>query len=473
MACSLFPGSLIPFGNGPDSFNRVKQAVEIIADALCEGCIAHLSVSTVPSNFFSVGFGEVAPEICDKLTVYITDSADEIYEAVVLDPFASNPADRITDFFQIYPVVPVGADIPHSYADLKIRWMANDKIMVSGGAVSFDSTLINKIIGTVLTMGTGGDWVDGVSGEAASTFAHVYIRSNGTIRLHDTMPNTSAVGGGYVATMRVNQLGWNGTAGNGLNATSVVYDTDTNEGSIAAGMLVGVYSDSIYTLGRGKGSAASASLQNMSFALITAVNTATNTLTLEAGHQIAINDNDFLIVIENAPVVYRDEGGTVWRWLGAMFNNGSSNLDANRTHHRAYYQANEVSDYTTTSATIGHIDGTNFNPTLIFTESLDVSCNLNGSFEHSSPTGRTWFGLLVDGVQEFADDGLISTLNPDGAGGGRPSPLSFSVPVLNRLPGTHNFSPQWKTSAATATLHAGAGTANKDSHTTFSVHIIK
>lgn len=355
-----------------------------------------------------------------------------------------------------------------------LRWLANDKMAISGGAITNGTLLLNRTTGTVLTMGTNADWIGGTSAEAASTWAHVYIDDANNLLLHDTMPNNSnPTANVYVAEMRVNQSGWNGTAGNGLNATSVVYDTDTGEGSIVAGMLLGVYSDSAYTLGRGKGSAATATLNNMSFALITAVNTGTNTLTLETGHNIAINDNDYLIVIENAPVLYRYESPTSYRWIGAMFNNGSSNLDANRVHRRAIYSANEGADYSTTSATMGDIDSTNFNHTLILTEIADVSCNLNGSVIQSAATNRHFFGLLVNGIQQFADDGLLSYINPDAGGAVRPHLVSFAVPVPNLLPGTHNFRPQWRTSASTLSMAAGAGTGNFDSHSTFSAHIIR
>ena len=355
-----------------------------------------------------------------------------------------------------------------------LKWLANDKILVSGGTVAHGTTLLNKTVGTVLTMGTAGDWIDGASGEAASAFASVYINASGTLKLHDTLPNnSSSVAATFVANMRVNQAGWNGTAGLGLNATSVVYDTDTGEGSITAGMLLGIYSDSVFTTGRGKGSAATATLDDMSFALITAIDTGTNTLTLETGHQIAINDNDYLIVIENAPVVYRDESGTVWRWIGAMYNNASSNLDSNRIHNRAFYQANEGADYTTTSSSFGNIDGTSFNHDLILTEIADVITSLAGSAEHSSTSARTYFGMLADGSQLVADDGLTFFINPDAGGANREVMVSLEKPVTALLPGTHNFKPQWKTSASTATMHAGAGSASNDSHAEFTAYILR
>jgi hypothetical protein len=83
-----------------------------------------------------------------------------------------------------------------------LKWLANDKILVSGGTVAHGTTLINKTVGTVLTMGTGADWIDGVSGEAASAFASVYINASGTLKLHDTLPNnSSSVAATFVANM--------------------------------------------------------------------------------------------------------------------------------------------------------------------------------------------------------------------------------------------------------------------------------
>jgi hypothetical protein len=358
-----------------------------------------------------------------------------------------------------------------------LKWLANDKILVSGGTVAHGTTLINKTVGTVLTMGTGADWIDGASGEAASAFASVYINSSGTLKLHDTLPNASSsntiAGGNKVADMRVNQPTYDGSNGNGLNATSVVYDSDTGEGSIAAGMLLGVYSDSAFTTGRGKGVLAAASLDDMSFALITAVNTSTNTLTLEAGHWIAINDNDYLIVIENAPVVYRDESGTVWRWIGAMYNNASSNLEENRTHRRAYYVTDEGANYTTTSSSMGAVDSTNFNHDLILTEVGDAICSLAATVEHSAAAGLIYIGFTVDANQLHREDGLIFGRNPDAAGGAREFNLSGNTIPITLLPGTHNFKAQWATSAATATMFAGAATAGNDSHSTFSAYILR
>lgn len=103
MACSNnFLGGLMPFGNGPDAFNRVRQTVEAMAAAMCNSCVANLSSSVLEADYFDTGFDETVPETCDKLTVYITDGSNEIYEAIVLDPDAPDPLDRITNWFLVY-----------------------------------------------------------------------------------------------------------------------------------------------------------------------------------------------------------------------------------------------------------------------------------------------------------------------------------------------------------------------------------
>lgn len=319
-----------------------------------------------------------------------------------------------------------------------LRWLANDKLIVTGGTTSHGVAFINKVTGKVLTMGTAIDWIDGSSAEAASTWAHVYTNIAGDYYLHDTMPNNSSpVANVYIATMRVNQSGWNGTAGNGLNATSVVYDTDTGEGSIVAGMLLGVYSDSAYTLGRGKGSAASATLNDMSFALITAVNTGTNTLTLEAGHQIAMNDNDYLIVIENAPVLYRYEASVSFRWLGAMFNNASSNLDPKKEDNLVTGTHTAGSNYTSNSTSMTPVDSTNLKATIIAPHGglVDVSF----SFAGNKGTGGNGFWGITDGNISSDEVGLRSA---DGTS------LITVTGKFHCLPGTIPLTLQYRSSDA-------------------------
>src|SRR5262249_10499934 len=139
---------------------------------------------------------------------------------------------------------------------LKISKLDDATIVAEVGAVEVNGAFVQKLMSTKLGMATNGDWIGGISNEGASQFVHVYIDANGNLKLHNKAPNYPAPDTGTrVATMLVNQAGWNGTSGAGLNAASVVYDSDAGEGNIAVGMLLGVYGsvDTDYSAGRGKG----------------------------------------------------------------------------------------------------------------------------------------------------------------------------------------------------------------------------
>jgi microcystin-dependent protein len=153
MACSSnFPGGLLPFGNGPDSFNRVKQAVEIMVSAYCQSCVANLSSAVLEADYFDTGFGEVVPDGCDRLTVYITDGQNEIYEAIVLDPDASDPLDRITNWFLIYTESAVDGTITgemrmYAGSSAPVGWLLCDGSEVSRATYSTLFALISTTYG--------------------------------------------------------------------------------------------------------------------------------------------------------------------------------------------------------------------------------------------------------------------------------------------------------------------------------------
>jgi hypothetical protein len=339
--------------------------------------------------------------------------------------------------------------------------------IVSDGTFSH---VIQKTTGTTLALGTGTNWIDGSSAEAADIWVSVYCDVNGNLLLHDSLPNYPApVPAAHVCDALVNQAGWNGMTGSGLNATSVIYDDGaggdpTYEANIAAGMYLYVYTDLDRSQGRGKGSGAAGSVANLSIALITAVNTGTNTLTLEAGHQIAINDNDYLIVVEAGAPIYRLESLTWYRWLGALWNDGSSNLTTNR-NDASSYTLNEGSDYTTTSASFVAIDSTNLHLPLVLTKG-DVLVNFDGVFGQSNGN-YTHLDLYVDGVAIGGDDGVMNRRYAISSY--EPFPMGYHREV-RLLPGTHYFDAYWKNrGVGTSKLYAGAGTANEDSHPQFSV----
>ncbi len=368
-----------------------------------------------------------------------------------------------------------GGGAARNRSGLQITRIDNATLCVGLGEVAVGETPVEKTTQTNLGMATGADWIGGASNEAASAFANVYLDATGNLKLHNKFPNYPRPDtASRVFTALVNQAGWNGTAGLGLNATSVVYDNDTGESNLKPGMLLGIYGsgDTDYSQGRGKGSGAGAGVQHSSWALITAVNTGTNTLTLAAGHQIAINDNDRLIVVEAGAILYRNESSTWYRWLGAIYNDASSNL-SDKEDSRAAYLANESVDYTNNSTSFQDIDSTKFNFDLVCFEPLQiVEVGWHGTFflPSGSLSAAVYLNVAVDGALIAGEDGLYHKLATFGPGATSLywwSPLAFNVPVP-LLPGTHNFKMKWKNrTTGTTILYAGAGTSLHDVHPEF------
>jgi hypothetical protein len=368
-------------------------------------------------------------------------------------------------------VVDVEIATPYTYrSGLQLIKQADDEIVVGAGSAvvqtssGYPMKVINKLSSTRLALGTSGNWISGSVDEAADSWVHVYIKEDGTLRLHNQMPNECrAASGGSLYMARVNEAGWDGTAGQGLNATTVTYDDGAGgdpaaEGSFNVGMWVSVWTDSGYTTGRGKGSGAAGSVNNLSVAKVTAVDTGANTITLEAGHQIALNDNDYLTLFYPGILHYRYISTTHWRWLGALWNDASSNLTTN-TEHSAEYTLNEGSNYTTSSTNFEDVDATKLNlPILISATEMHVHFE---GYASISPNGVIFFDITLDGAAIAGDDGCLRA----------PNTATGSVVAITRqittLPGTHQLKLQWKVSANTATLFAGAGTSNADIHPQF------
>jgi hypothetical protein len=333
------------------------------------------------------------------------------------------------------------------------------------GEMTVESTIVSKTTTTLLTMSTAGDWIGGASLESASEYVQVYADAAGNLKLYDKMPNyPRANTASRVAVMRVNQAGWNGTAGSGLNATAIIYDTDTGEGSVTAGMLLGVYSDAtaVYETGRGRGSAAAGSVNNASFALITAIDTGTNTITVAAGHNIAINDNDYLIVIEFGALEYINVSSTWYRLVGRMFNNSSSDLDDAQLTKRAYYTLDEGADLTTASTSF-----------VAASTKLSLSILTGGGDIHGD-----FFAVVTNGANVvYLDISLDSiAIANDGATISGGASVVWSQAFHRQfgvLPGTHNLEVRWKVSAGTATMYAGAGTAAFDLHPQLTVYEVE
>jgi hypothetical protein len=269
-----------------------------------------------------------------------------------------------------------------------------------------------------------------------------------------------------VFTAQVNQA-------SSLNPSTVVYDGDSGEGDVEPGMLLYVYDDAAYELGRGKGTGAAASNNFLSAVRIVSIDTGTNTITLDVnglGHQIYISDDDYIYAAEAGPPLYRQVSGAWYKWIGSLWNDGSSNLvavnnqyGANRLHNMHNYVANEVSNYSTTSTSFVPIDATNLALTIISNGQNSFQAGFFGFFEQDVG-GQAHLDIELNGVRIGGDDGLMR-------GPAFAQSNDYSLPftyLLGKLPpGTHDFVLQWKVAAQTATLLAGAGTSTKDMHPQF------
>jgi hypothetical protein len=153
-------------------------------------------------------------------------------------------------------------------------------------------------------------------------------------------------------------------------------------------------------------------------------------------------------------------------WLHRSLNTHlRDNLNALKSPPSARYEANESSDYTTTSAGFADVDSTNFALTITIAGN-DVFLGFTGVVAHSVGVA-IFFDVLVDGITPVAgNDGMIR-LKPTGAGQNYSMPVSFTWLVTGLAVGQHTFKLQWKTASGTATLYAGAGTSGADVHPQF------
>jgi hypothetical protein len=139
-----------------------------------------------------------------------------------------------------------------------------------------------------------------------------------------------------------------------------------------------------------------------------------------------------------------------------------------RTPPRDSYVANEVSDYTTTSTSFVAVDATNYNLS-ITTNGGEVEIHFDGMMSHTAVAGRVYFDVYIDSTTYLGgDDGLSGAKPPSGDNFGW-RPIAFTRRITGLSAAAHTFQLHWKTSGATATLYAGAGTTNADIHPEFSV----
>ena len=136
-----------------------------------------------------------------------------------------------------------------------------------------------------------------------------------------------------------------------------------------------------------------------------------------------------------------------------------------RLDNQASYQPDELTDYTTTSASFVAVDTSNLALSATTTGG-QVLCWFSGVATHSGSSNRVYFDVEVDGTRFGLDDGIIC-IRPSGANA--PECASFLILITGLSNGSHTFKLMWKTNTPTATLWAGAGTTNFDLHPQFGV----
>jgi hypothetical protein len=145
------------------------------------------------------------------------------------------------------------------------------------------------------------------------------------------------------------------------------------------------------------------------------------------------------------------------------------NLIALKDPNSAVSTLNESSDYTTTSTTFVDVDATDgkLSLSLTLTVTADVFIFFTGGGETDTAPYRANFDVTQDGIQVGGDDGLTVISQTGVSNAVR---IGFCHLCSAVAAGTHTYKLQWKTSAGTFKLYAGAGTAlNKDIHPQFIV----
>jgi hypothetical protein len=141
------------------------------------------------------------------------------------------------------------------------------------------------------------------------------------------------------------------------------------------------------------------------------------------------------------------------------------NLNAVKTPAGSYNSLNLGADVTTNSTSFVDADATNLIQTFT-TAGGDVLVYFCGCVVNSLASGRTYFDVheSVAGIRYGGDDGLFCVTSQSSAS---PVNASFCVRITGLSAASHAFKLQWKVSAGTTTMHAGAATASFDLHPQF------
>lgn len=138
-------------------------------------------------------------------------------------------------------------------------------------------------------------------------------------------------------------------------------------------------------------------------------------------------------------------------------------LTAVKTPAHGYADIDEGANYTTSSTSFADIDATDLAIT-ITTAGGKVLCGFSGFANGTSLStsgDRIFFDVAVDGTRDRLDDGITGCGNQNGVN------VSFAFIIDGLTAASHTFKLQWRITAGTGTLYAGAGTASNDTHPQF------
>jgi hypothetical protein len=140
------------------------------------------------------------------------------------------------------------------------------------------------------------------------------------------------------------------------------------------------------------------------------------------------------------------------------------NLNALKAPPTEHYECDEASDYTTTSTSFVDVDATSLSLTIVTTGG-DVLIGFCGFFQQSAAVVFLDVHESVGNARLAGDDGIARPGNGFEF-------VSFIWLATGLDAGSHTFKLQWKVSAGTGTLYAGAGGTSLDLHPQFWVREI-
>lgn len=141
----------------------------------------------------------------------------------------------------------------------------------------------------------------------------------------------------------------------------------------------------------------------------------------------------------------------------------SANTTALKVPASWYIKIDEASDYTTGSTSFTVIGSTEMSAS-ITTAGGTVWVFFSAEVTIAA-SARVYFDIFVDSVAQTGNDG-ITAVTP--ASSSTANIVCLAVPITGLSATSHTFQIGWKVQSSTATLHAGAGTANFDFHPYFS-----